>query len=694
MPSPPFDLGVDTGGTFVDCVVLDAAGRALGAKALATPDQPAAGVMAAVGNSAGAAGMGVDDLLGRTARLVYGTTSGLNALVTRTGTRVGLLATRGHEDAVLVGRIHQKVAGLSPDEITAAAKLSKPEPLVPRWLIRGIHERTDHLGQEVVPLDLDGVVGAVDELVAEGCEAVAVSFLWSFLDARHERAAAEAIRRRHPALRVCISSEVAPVIGEYERTAATVVNAYLGDSFERALRDVQKQLMEHGFAGTLCVMLSSGAIAPAEEVVDQAVATLGSGPVGGLLSAQRLGAGGDVSSLVTTDMGGTSFDVGLVVDGKPHLLDAPVFARLHLAVQAMDVRSIGAGGGSVAWMGDDGSIHVGPRSAAAEPGPACYGRGGTEPTVTDADLLLGRLNPEALLGGRLALDRGAAEQAVGALAARLHVDLAAAAAGIVRVADAKMADLVRKVMFERGQDPRGFTMVAFGGAAPLHVGAYGPDVGVAEVVVPALASVFSAHGLAGADWRRVHVRSDPMRAPFDRARVSAIFEELEEVVRREHRAGGVEEALLVERTVDLRYGRQTHQVPTPLDDGALDEAALAQLCDRFEAAYERIFGPSTGYRQAGIEAMTFRVVASAPRERERPTVRPSAAGSPAPSGHRAVFFRERVDPTPVFAAAALRPGHRLLGPAVVDADTTTLVLHPGQEATVDERGDVRVRFPG
>ena len=689
-----FTIGLDTGGTFVDCVAVAADGRLIAEKALATPDDPTQGVLEALANTASALSLSVETLLESTTSLVHGTTIGLNTLFTRTGTQVGLLATRGHEDALLIGRVHQKVAGLSPDQITRAFALEKPVPLVPRWLIHGIHERIDYAGDEIVPLDEAGVATAARELVAEGCQALAICFLWSFKNSTHEHRAYEIIRQQHPELAVSLSSEVAPVLGEYERTATTVVNAYIGQRFRDYLESLAHELETRGLKNTPYVMLSSGGGQPARAAAERAVETLGSGPVGGVVAAQTLGNSLNLQNLVTTDVGGTSFDVGLIVDGVPIQARMPIFERLHLAVPAVDVRSIGAGGGSIASVDERGKLHVGPESAGAEPGPACYGRGGTEPTVTDADLLLGRLNPDTLLGGRLHLDRAAAERAIGGLAARLGMDIIDSANGIVRVIDAQMADLVRKVSVERGHDPRRFVLVAYGGAAPLHVGAYGPDVGVPEAVISPLAPVFSAFGLALSDWHRVYVRSDPMRLPADPARLGAIFEELERTAREDYAQAGRDSTLSLERSVDLRFRRQTHEVGVVLPGGPIDESVMSQLAERFEVEYERIFGQGAAYSQAGIEASTFRVVANAKRvERETDA---DSLEDPDPAtglvGYRAAFFTQWVDQTPVYAGERLRPGHRIIGPALVDSRATTLVIHPGQEAHVDGYRNVHLVF--
>ena len=518
-------IGIDMGGTFVDCVVHRSDGSTVESKVATTPDDPVSGIVAALHAASGRAGVPLETLLGEATALVHGTTLGLNAVLARTGGRVGLLATRGHEDALAIGRVHQKVAGLRPDELTRASELRKPTPLVPRWDIAGIHERVDATGSVVVALDEIGVVEAARRLVGGGCQVLAVAFLWSHVRPDHERRAAELIQAALPGVPVVISSDVAPVLGEYERTAATIVDAALLAPFRGYLDRVGQAVRSAGFGGRLWVMGMIGGVVAWDSAAARPVDTLRSGPVGGIIASGRIGARVGRRSIITTDMGGTSFDVGLLVDGTPLQADTTVVGQFHLAIPSIDVRSIGAGGGSIAWL-DGSGVHVGPRSAGADPGPACYGRGGTEPTVTDADLVLGRLEPGAVLGGAISLDLGAAEGALRPLADGLGLDIVATAAGIIRVADAQMANLIRTSSLERGHDPRRFTLVAYGGAGPLHVGRFGADLGFEEALIPPSASVLSALGLATADHRRTYRRSRRLRLPVDSEELGSIVAEL------------------------------------------------------------------------------------------------------------------------------------------------------------------------
>ena len=472
-------VAVDSGGTFTDCVTLDTAGRVTTAKAASTPADFSEGVVQSVARAAAADGLDLGELLRRTGSFCHGTTVATNALLTRSGSVVGLITTKGHEDAIIVGRTIQKAAGLSESELSNLAHLEKAAPIVPRPLIKGVTERIDYRGAVVVPIDLDETAGAVAELVAGGVEAIAVCFLWSFLNPTHERAVAELIRSRHPELFVTVSHEVAPVIKEYERCATTVLNGYLSRTTHSYISKLQERLADGGLAGDPVIMQSFGGVSSAESSKGRAVALLGSGPTGGVFGAAALGRLIGADNIVTTDVGGTSFDVGLVTDGEPLVVGTPVFDKYHTVLPVIDVVSIGAGGGSIAWIEPGtGLIKVGPQSAGAVPGPACYGIGGTLPTVTDANLVLGRLDPDYFLGGERRLHIDLATAAIETLiAAPAGLSVPEAAMAIVDILDARMADLVRMSTIGRGYDPREFTLFAFGGAGPLHVGAYAADVG-------------------------------------------------------------------------------------------------------------------------------------------------------------------------------------------------------------------------
>ena len=687
-------IAVDSGGTFTDCVTLDAAGRVRSAKAPSTPGDFSEGVVRSVARAAAGEGLQLDGLLARTGLFCHGTTVATNALLTRSGSVVGLITTKGHEDAIIVGRTIQKAAGLAESELSNLAHLEKATPIVPRPLIKGVTERVDYRGTVVVPLDLAEAAGAVDELVDAGVEAIAVCFLWSFLNPDHELAVADLIGCDHPDVFVTASHEVAPVIKEYERCATTVLNGYLSRTTHAYISKLQERLANGGLANDPVIMQSIGGLTRAEASKGRAVTLLGSGPTGGVFGAAALGELIGAANIVTTDVGGTSFDVGLVTDGEPLVVGTPVFDKYHTVLPVIDVVSIGAGGGSLAWIEPGtGLVKVGPQSAGAVPGPACYGTGGTLPAVTDANLVLGRLDPDYFLGGERRLRVDLATAAIEThIAGPTGLPVPEAAMAIVDILDARMADLVRMSTIGRGYDPREFALFAFGGAGPLHVGAYAADVGTRLTVVPANSAVFSAFGIAASDPVAVVQASDPMAAPFDGDRLDGIYASLTERVVEDLVTNGVAPPdITTSREVEMRYRGQVHEVRVPVPDGPLGPESLAGVMAEFRRRYNRRYG-SGAAADGAVEARTF-VVRGVGRQ-AKPELHPEALGPEDPSGalvsERQVYFRPLGGfvSTPIYRRELLRSGNSVDGHAVIEATDTTMLIHPGQRAEVDAWGNI------
>jgi N-methylhydantoinase A len=689
-----FVIAVDSGGTFTDCVALDDDGNLTRAKSPSTPPRFEDGVLAAVDEVAGRLGLTTADLLADTRLFAHGTTVATNILITRTGARTALLTTRGHEDAIIIGRTVQKVAGLSEGEIIDVARLSKADPLVPRSSIHGIDERVDRYGEVVAPLTLERVERLVDELRADGVEAIAISLLWSFLNPGHERQLRDWLARNgngRPEWFVTASSDLVPVIREYERTATTVLNAYLTPGVRGYLARMGDRLRDAGHRGAISVMHSAGGVSSLDEARERGVTLLSSGPAGGMLGARNLARRLGLDPAIATDVGGTSFDVGTIVDGEPGYAESPVFAKYPVAVPIIDVTSIGAGGGSIAWIEpDSGVLKVGPRSAGASPGPACYGGGGTEPTVTDANVVLGAIDAGHFLGGRMRLDRRAAVEAIRShVADPLGIEPEEAAVRIVEIVNSQMADLIRRITIERGLDPAGFTVFAYGGAAGLHAGAYARRLGCRHVVVPRAAAVFSALGIGMSDVKRVAMASDPSRAPFDLARWRARFADLETALARDLEREQLPTGdLALRRFVELQFRGQVHTVKVPVEDAdlGLDDGGEAVI-ERFAELYEAKYGRGSAYRQAGVEAMTFIVEGSARLPLPEPEALPDHGADPgdAETGERPVHLPDgggKVSAR-VYSAERLRPGNELTGPALVEAEDTTVLVDPGHRLWVD-----------
>ena len=691
-------IAVDSGGTFCDCVAFDGDGKVTRAKAPSTPPDFDRGVLDSVTEVARRLGRPLNDVLNETLLFAHGTTVATNVLIARTGAKVALITTKGHEDVMLIGRTAQKVAGLSETEIINVARLSKAVPLVPRPRIHGVDERIDRAGRVVVPLNIEHARPILDRIKSDGVEAVAISFLWSFLNTQHEKSVKEWLEREIPGLIVSASHELVPLIREYERTATTVMNAYLTPAVAHYLKHMRSRLIESGLKGAVAIMHSSGGLTSVDEASARGASLLVSGPAGGALGAQALGAKLGFDKILTTDVGGTSFDVGIIIDGSPGYSDGPIIDKYPLALPVIDVASIGSGGGSIAWIEPEtGILRVGPQSAGARPGPACYESGGSEPTVTDANLVLGRLNPDFFLAGRMRLYPEKARHAIKTrIADPLGMSVEDAAAAIIEIVNAQMSDIIRKVTVERGQNPENFVVFAYGGAGGLHCDAYSSVLGCKEVVVPSLASVFSAFGIAGSDAKRVMEMSDPVRFPFDLARFRAHFKTLEDSIVRQMKEQRLPIGKVnLTRYLHLLFKGQVHTVRVPVNDFDLKAPDRGQsIVWRFVEIYENRYGPGTAYTQAGVEAIALSVeaVASLPKPTMTAKRLGDADASKAIKLKRPIYLHERqrfVDVL-IYAGDRLRPGHRLNGPALIEAEDMTVLVRSDHQLWVDGYQNLRI----
>jgi N-methylhydantoinase A len=698
-----FVIGIDTGGTFTDCVAIDPDGRIVTAKASSTPGDFSEGVMESLRLVAETLGLATEALLRDTDRLALGTTVGTNAMLQRRGARVGLITTRGHRDVIHIMRGARGVPGLNNVQVLHFPESGKPDPIVPKPFIAEVSERVDCKGQVVVELNEEEARSAIETLVAKGVDAIAICFLWSFKHAEHERRVKAMAEALAPGVFVCCSADLIPRWGEYERTVATVLNAYLGPVMSRYLGRLETRAQEGGLRYPLQVMQCGGGVIPAAEAARRAFLTLDSGPVAGVLASQYLGDIVGHKHVIATDMGGTSFDVGLVWDGAPVASYQSVVHQYEYFVPRIDIRSIGSGGGSIVWIDEvSGTMRVGPISAGAQPGPACYGRGGTQPTVTDADLVLGYVDPDSFLGGRLPLDPERARRSFEAVATRLGLGLVEAAAGAARVVEHQMADLIRKATVQKGYDPRDCVVFAYGGAGPVHAGVYARELGAQGVVVPlgGVCSLWSALGAAAADLLHIYEAVDIQPSPFDPARTMARFAELEARGIAQLRADGVDpRRARLARSADIRYKGQINEVEVPVPAGDLDETALARLVGDFHRRYETVYGQGAGFLEARVEVVTYRVRASAVSPKPRIVAAPEAAREPVAEARRPsrpVYWSELgdFDVTPVFLGDRLTPGNVIVGPAIVQVPDTTIVVHPFQTARVDPYGNVLIDLGG
>ncbi len=684
-----YSIGVDIGGTFTDCVVREEEGPVVLEKAFTTPGAIGEGVVQCLKNAAGRLGVPLPDLLERTEVFKIGTTSPVNRLINRAGAKTALITTKGHEDAILIGRVSQKTDGLSETERADSSLWKKVDPLVPRRLIRGVNERVDCFGAVVCPLGDEEVEDTVKELLKSGIESFAVCFLWSFLNPAHELQTKRIIQRVAPASFVTLSSDIAPALGEYERMATTVINSYLGPGTAADLASLEQLLREQGLRQGVYLMQSTGGVVSAATGVQRPVYLLASGPVGGVIAAQTLKSEVAPAQFITTDMGGTSFDVGVIVDGVPTERSVSLHHRYRVLVSSIEVKSVGAGGGSIAALDSvTGVLQVGPRSAGSVPGPVCYGFGGAAPTVTDANAILGRLNPDRFFAGRHRLDLPRARQALtDQIAAPLGISPEQAADAIVKIVDSRMADLIRNLTIERGHDPRSFTLVAYGGGGPLHVGSYSREIGIETVIIPRAASTYSAWGIAGSPAIQHTVISTPTILPVENSYLRERFEKLQARALSDLGAENSQMARTISLLVDMRYRYQNQELRIPLQHAELEDPALAKnLMDRFETAYQKRFGRGSILRAAGIEIATFRLIVA----EEFPCGKVSTVMSQSrsePVGRRDIWFDGAFLPVPIFNAELAGPLFRAKGPCVLEGDFLTIVVHPRQSFEVNTSGD-------
>lgn len=678
-------IGIDVGGTFTDLVAIDATGRTVFAKSPSTPQDQSIGVMTGLDELARRLDMSRSDMLATTQRLVHGTTVATNALLEGKGAKVALLTTQGHRDVI---EMREGLKGNRYD-----LRTPPPKPLVPRELRFGVRERLRPNGDVLLPLDKASLSEAIAAIRASGATSVAICFLHAYRNPSHEIAAAERLARELPGVSVSRSSDVLPQIKEYERVSTTVVNAYVGPAVRHYLTRLERRLAEAGFAGSLFIILSHGGMAPVEEAGRLAAATVLSGPAGGISGSRRCAELLAMPDLVPFDMGGTSTDISLVADGRATLSADGKLADQRIALRSLDIASIAAGGGSIASVDAGGICRVGPESAGAMPGPAAYGNGGTEPTVTDANIVLGYLDAAAFMGGRRPLDRAAAEAAVDRLAASLGVTRIEAAAGIYRLVNLKMADGIRLMTLRRGVDPRKFALLSFGGAAGLHAAEVARELEMTRIIVPTAASVLSAWGMLTSDLRyevsRTHFETGARTTASD---IRSIFADLEEQAS-ERLASWFDGPVTIERSAEMRYGEQVFEVDVPLSDVDLAVPSLvAEVEERFHRRHEELYTYASRDQEVVFVNARLAAVGAVPRVEGANTTMRATEPTALPAGIRQAVFGAWRE-TPIYALERLRPGHALKGPAIIEAETTTIVINDGDRATVNALGwlDIELR---
>jgi N-methylhydantoinase A len=678
-------IGVDVGGTFTDVILVDdVTGTYHYTKTPTTPANLAEGVINGLEKILQLSGNSMSQL----DYLVHGSTIGTNALLERKGAKVGLITTEGFIDVLEIRRVGRPREGLYDFWV------DHPPPLVPRYLRMGVVERVNSKGEVLVPLDVGSAVEAVDYLKRQGVEAIAISLLFSFRNPIHETQVAEICRDRFPEAHLSLSSEICPEFREYERTSTTVINAYLLPVSERYVENLVSRLAERYGEVDLRIMQASGGSMTAEVAKKNAVHMVNSGPAGGAMAGAFISRITGRNLVVGVDMGGTSFDICLIDGGTPKTTTDAMVAGFPVRIPMIDIHTIGAGGGSIAWVDEGGVLNVGPQSAGAVPGPACYGRGGTLPTVTDANLLLGRLNPDYFLGGELKLYAERAYRAVKEhVADRTGMSVEEAARGIIKIVNAAMVKGIAATSVEKGYDVREFALVAFGGAGPVHAVELAQELRIREVIVPPLCGNLSALGLLVSDTQHDYVRTLAKKHhELDTDLLLSLFRSLEEEgIQQLRRERVKEEDLLSLWSADLRYKGQSYEINTPVQrlNGAMED--IQAILDRFHELHQRFYSYCEPHETVEFVNLRVRAIGRTPEVRLAPEAGTAGDPSQAIKGKRPVYFEGLgMVEVPIYDRELLRPGHSLQGPCLVEERISTTLMIQGSFATVDHFGNIIV----
>jgi N-methylhydantoinase A len=682
-------VAVDIGGTFTDFITVDGEGRVRVYKTSSTPRSPEQAVFKGIEALAQDSGLDVNGFLADVDLFIHGTTIATNTVIQRNGPKIGVVHTQGFPDILFLRDGHK------PDRYNL--HMPPPDPFVPRYLRLEVDERVLYSGEVHRPLDEESVRRAVGTLRQEGVESVALCLLWSMVNPTHEQRVVEILREELPEAYVAQSAEILPAIREWPRACATTLSAYVGPVLGRYLTKVSSYLSEHGYRYELLIMQVTGGAASVAEIEKRPVLAIGSGPAAGPSAGLRVGSREGEQDLMVVDMGGTSFDVSLISDGAFTMSRELQVEGMPIGVAAVEVHSVGAGGGSIAWIDAGGMLRVGPRSAGADPGPACYGLGGEEPTVTDANVILGYLNPEYFLGGRMRLDRERSERAMERIARPLDLDVVEAAAAVYRIVNTNMVGAMRAVSVMRGVDPRGYTVIVGGGAGGTHAAKIAEELGMRKAICPTVAGGLCAFGMLVADVRQTYLTTYAANtSSLDVARVNAILAEMEQRAAAELQAQGFSaENIVLNRSVDAKYPYQLHEIIVPVPGGELTEEDVPTMAGIFHDHHDRLYNYSMP--EMAVDMNGWRVTAVG-RLPALPLTRQSAVegnGAAAGKGARQVFFEEHSDyaETPIYDGERFAPGMVIAGPAVAELATTTVVVFPGHTLSVNAYGDFHIDIP-
>jgi N-methylhydantoinase A len=682
-------VGVDTGGTFTDFIIIGESGRPRVFKTPSIPRAPEQAIINGVEALATEHRVSVPEFVSNIDLFIHGTTIATNTVIQRGGPKIGIIHTEGFRD-ILFLRDGFKRNRYNLHE-------PPPDPFIPRHLRLGVKERVVYSGEVLTPLDEESVRQAVRKLKGEGVQSIAVCLLWSMMNPLHERRIGEIINEEIPDAHVALSSEILPAIREWPRTCATTLSAYVGPVLGRYLTKVEHFLRENGYRYKLLIMQLTGGSATVPEIEKRPVLTIGSGPAAGPAGGLFYGAANGERDLMVIDMGGTSFEVSLITDGTVSMSRETEIEQMPIGVAAVDVHSVGAGGGSIAWIDSGGMLRVGPQSAGADPGPACYGLGGENPTVTDANVILGYLNPDFFLGGRVKLNRTLSEKAMETIAKPLALDIVEAASAVYRVVNANMVGAMRAVSVTRGIDPRGYTVVSGGAAGGTHAAKIAEELSISKVICPIAAGGLCAFGMLVADVKHSYLTTYPANTEnMELSKVNEIFSEMESRAIEELEAEGFQrEDITLERFVDAKYPYQLHEIMIPVPGGKLRADQIPSMVNTFHEHHERLY--TYCVRNMQVDMNGWRVMATGRIPKVVPMEQPSTnamAGS-AEKARRPVFFPEYgeyVD-TPIYDAEKLQHGIKIDGPAIVELPTTTVVVFPDHRMRANSYGDLIIEIP-
>jgi N-methylhydantoinase A len=691
-----YRISVDSGGTFTDGVLINERGAALIRKAHTTPQDPSIGTLECIAKLATAEGLTLAELLGRTESIVLGTTMATNVVATHSGPKMGTIATQGYRMRMAFPQVAKADWKEGPADMYDF-RCEPPEPLTPYYLMTEVRERVDFRGQVLTPLDEADVRRAVRQLKAEGVTSIAVTLLHSAVNPAHERRIGEIIAAEAPGTYVALSSTVLPVSGESERWSTTMFAAYVAPVVTAFVGRIVDQLADSGFQGQLMFIQSNGGIATPEIVKENPAVLLLSGPAAGPSLARSLGLANEFRNVLSVDMGGTSFDIGVIHDGTVDTVKQQIIDGKKFSLPCVDVTAIGAGGGSIAHVDAAGRLQVGPKSAGAAPGPACYGKGGTLPTVTDANVVLGYIDPGFFLGGETRLRKDLAERAIQEhVATPLGIPLLEAAAAIHEIINSNMASGTDVAFAKRGYDPRDFALCAAGGAAAVHAVRIAQELRIRKLIVPKVAPTYCAYGMLFSDLkhdyqRTYHAETDQI----DLGRVNALYAEMEAAARDTLRREGIAAAdMQITRSLDIQYYGQFRDRNAPLAAGAVTAETLAAAL----GAFHRVHQQTVGYSDSAYPTEIVRLHLSGSARLRQPRLAPIASGTDiaaARKGSRPAYMAGRgMSDTPVYDGNRLLAGARLSGPAIIEETFTTFVLPPGATATVDAGGNYVTTLTG